>query len=93
MKYIALICLAFTLVSCGTPRYQLPSHCWYSAQNHASLTMWIKHWEAVLQEENRKCYYNYPHNHEYHSYVKEHLRMLYIYRGHMELQFRNCNYY
>lgn len=92
MKFIALICFTFTLVSCGTPRYQLPPPCWYSAQNHSSLTMWIKHWEGVLQEENRKCHYNYPHDHEYHRYVTRHLDMLYRYRGHMELMYRTCNY-
>lgn len=93
MKFISLICLAFTLVSCGTPRYNLPPNSWYASQNHDQLTYWIQYWERVLQDENKKCAYNFPHDHEYHRYVSRHLNVLYLYRGHMEMRLRTCNYY
>ena len=94
-KILGIIFILLTLSSCTIPTsaYQLPPPSWYEAQNYGSLTYWIAHWERVLQEENRKCYHNYPHDHRYHRYVIKHLDLLYRYRGHMELRYRTCNYY
>lgn len=96
-KIFGLILAGFILVSCcsyrNIGRYELPAPSWYASQNRDQLTYWIRYWECVLQEENRKCYYNYPHDHNYHRYVIKHLDLLYRYRGHMELRFNTCDYY
>jgi hypothetical protein len=87
------IFVGFLFASCSVTRYELPQPTWYESQNYGELTHWIRYWERVLQEENRKCYYNYPHDHNYHRYVIKHLDLLYRYRSHMELRFNTCNYY
>lgn len=92
MAKLGALISALLLVSCSAPRYQLPTPSWYSSQNYSQLCHWIKHWELVLQDENRKCIGNYPHDHEYHHYVIRHLDLLYRYRGYMELQYHSCNY-
>ena len=92
-KYFILT-FALVLSSCSLPvkRYELPPPSWYESQNYNSLSYWISYWEKVLQEENRKCYYNFPHDHDYHRYVIKHLDILYNYRSHMELWHRECKY-
>ena len=95
-KIFGLVLMGLILLPCCTyrniGRYELPPPSWYASQNREQLTYWIRYWERVLQEENRKCYYNYPHDHGYHRYVIKHLDLLYSYRGHMELHYRTCNY-
>lgn len=92
-KILGIIFILLTLSSCATPAYQLPPSSWYASQNYDQLTYWIQYWEQVLQDENRKCAYNFPHNHEYHRYVSRHLNALYLFRGHMEMRLKTCNYY
>lgn len=92
MAKLCLLISALLLVSCSVPRYQLPLPSWYSSLNHSELSHWISYWEKVLQDENRKCHYNFPHDHSYHEYVIRHLNLLYRYRGYMELQYHSCNY-
>lgn len=88
---ILLAILFISLITSCTLRinptaYRLPSAEWYESQNHDELSYWIIYWERVLDNENKKCYHNYPHDHRYHDYVRAHLSNLYNYRAHMNMR-------
>lgn len=93
MRYIILLVFSLLIVACSAPRYTLPPNRWYDSLNYTDLSHHIKYWERTLQEENRKCAFNYPHDPEYQSYIRRHLRVLYLYRQTMELNYHSCWYH